>query len=537
MLHHYAIEGLHINQPFSVSDLPKELSVAFAVDQGLIGECRVTRASLDARRKPYIRQRLNLEIALQGRLDPLPPGWSEIAAFSLPEQLPSFRLAKRPPGRVVVVGAGPAGLFASLMLAEAGMSVCLLERGREVEPRMRDIGRLRSFGELQEESNICFGEGGAGTYTDGKLYTRIRHPWADAVLARMVQLGAPPEIAVQAHPHLGTDRLKALILNLRAHLQALGVEMRFASRCDGLLLRNGRAVGVVLATGEEIPAECVFLAVGHSARDTLSTLYGQGVAMEGKSFAIGVRVEHPQVLINEAQLGMRSRKPIWGAAEYRLSHEVAGRGVYSFCMCPGGLIVPAPTEAGHMVVNGMSNSNRSSAFANSGIVVQVHPEDLQRMGLGEGPLAGMALQRQIEAACFAATAQPYRAPACRIVEFLQKRGSGSLAPTHFRPGAEWAPVWQLLPPWIVEPLRTAMRAFDGKLRGFVSEEANLFSPESRTSSPLRLPRAENFCSINTPGLYPIGEGAGYAGGIVSAAVDGLRAAAALLSSLDLPHQA
>jgi uncharacterized FAD-dependent dehydrogenase len=435
-----------------------------------------------------------------------------------------------------VVGAGPAGLFASLLLAEAGMSVCLLERGKEVEPRMRDIGRLRSLGELLEESNICFGEGGAGTYTDGKLYTRIRHPWAEAVLARMIQLGAPQEIAVQAHPHLGTDRLKSLILNLRAHLQALGVEMRFASRCDGLLLRQGRAAGVVLASGEEIPADFVFLAVGHSARDTLSALHAQGVAMEAKSFAIGVRVEHPQILINEAQLAMRSRKPIWGAAEYRLSQEVAGRGVYSFCMCPGGLIVPAPTEAGHMVVNGMSNSNRSSAFANSGIVVQVHPEDLQAMGFGGGPLAGMALQRQIEAACFAATTEPYRAPACRIVDFLQKRGSGSLAPTHFRPGAEWAPVWQLLPPWIIESLRTAMRAFDGKLRGFISEEANLFAPESRTSSPLRLPRAENFCSISTPGLYPIGEGAGYAGGIVSAAVDGLRAAAALLASQAPSHQ-
>ncbi|MDX8383466.1 MAG: FAD-dependent oxidoreductase, partial [Ghiorsea sp.] len=433
---------------------------------------------------------------------------------------------------VIVVGAGPAGLFAALALVEAGKKVTLLERGKPVESRMRDIGRLRSRGELNPESNVCFGEGGAGTYTDGKLYTRIKHPFVRWVLAEFVRFGAKKDILIDAHPHLGTDRLVKIIKNMRHHLIDLGVDYRFEARVDALLLKNKEIVGVRTQQGD-IHAQHVVLAIGHSARDTFEHLQDLGVALEAKDFAVGVRSEHSQEWVNSCQFGAAATHPALGAAEFSLTHQVndnmlGKRGVFSFCMCPGGLILPSPTEPNKMAINGMSNAKRSSPLANSGIVVQVSPRDIAKHGLGEDALCGIRMQRELEEKTFKATSQAYAAPAMRVADFVANNATGKLAFTRFKPAIEPCDLNTILPPWLSKPLAEGLQAFDRKMKGFVSEDANLLAVESRTSSPIRILRDKNMQSVNIKGLYPAGEGAGYAGGIVSAAVDGLKAAAVIL---------
>lgn len=445
----------------------------------------------------------------------------------------------------IVVGAGPAGLFAALELAERGMRVTLLERGQPVEARMRDIGRLRSRGELNPESNICFGEGGAGTYTDGKLYTRIKSPLVHNVLHTFVRFGAAHDILIDAHPHLGTDKLVRIVRNMRGHLESLGVDYRFGARVDALLTAGGsehdrQVCGVRLADGSEIDGDCVMLATGHSARDTYEHLHTIGIRLEAKAFAVGVRAEHPQALIDRIQFGNKAGHPALGAAEYSITQQVADkhlgkRGVYSFCMCPGGLIVPSPTEEGGMAVNGMSNAKRSGEFANSGLVVQVTPEDIERHGIKpdgiEGhPLSGVAFQRQIERATYNMAGSQYAAPAMRLTDFVNRKPGGTLANCRFKPAAIPADLWELLPHWLASPLAEGIRGFDRRMRGYVSSEANLLASETRTSSPVRISRDDTMQSVSLAGLYPVGEGAGYAGGIVSAAVDGLKAAEKILAT-------
>jgi len=534
----YLVRNIAVGLGEAPETTRRKLAMALGITHEAIASFVMVRKSLDARQKRNIHFLCSFEIeTTQPLRQPLPEGVAASETSQLapprPAELP---LTSSPNGqRAIVIGAGPAGLFAALALAEAGWQVHLLERGKPVEARMRDIGRLRSRGELDPESNICFGEGGAGTYTDGKLYTRIKHPYLRWVLAEFVRFGARPDILVDAHPHLGTDKLVRIVRSMREHLLGLGVDYRFDCRVDDLLLADGRIRGVRIASGEEIQAGHVVLATGHSARDTYEKLEQLGIAIEAKAFAVGVRAEHPQGLIDRIQFGDAAGHPDLGAAEYAATHQVPDahlgqRGVYSFCMCPGGLIVPSPTEPGRMAVNGMSNAKRSGAFANSGVVVQVTPEDIGRHGIAAHPLAGVAFQREIEERTFAMAGNRYAAPAMKLTDFISRRATGSLAPTKFKPEAVPTDLWQLFPHWLASPLADGLRGFDRRLKGYVTEEANLLASETRTSSPVRITRDDSMQCLNVAGLYPVGEGAGYAGGIVSAAVDGLKAAAAIIGA-------
>jgi len=535
--HRYIVHDVDVGLDDTEEVIFGRLAARLGVSVSELVRPELVRRSLDARRRRDVHFVSSYEVSLVEALpEPLPQKVSRVGRSRLsparPESLPvgSPRAGSEP---VVVVGAGPAGLFAALALAEAGRRVVLLERGKPVERRMRDIGKLRMRAELDPESNICFGEGGAGTYTDGKLYTRIKHPFMRWVLACFVRFGAPESILVDAHPHLGTDMLVHIVRAMRERLLELGAEVRFETRVDDLVLHEGAVVGVRTREGDELRADAVILATGHSARDTYERLEALGVPLEPKPFAVGVRAEHPQALVNEIQLGAAAGHPKLGAADYALSAQLPDefmgkRGVYSFCMCPGGLIVPSPTEPGGMAVNGMSNAKRGGRFANSGVVVQVSPEDLHRNGYAAGPLVGVAFQRALERASFHAAGDRYYAPAMRVTDFLEREATGKLAPTRFRPGAVPADLWQLLPDFVAEALAQGLVGFQSKMHGYITKEANLFGTETRTSSPLRVLREKDMQCTGFRQLYPVGEGAGYAGGIVSAAVDGLKAAAAIL---------
>ena len=526
---------VHDNEEDMIRLIARELGV----ETSDVRDVRVVKESIDARKKPVMLNR-NVEFTLNKMPQSLPNRVVVIerSAFDIAD--PTFFETKirQPEAPVVVVGAGPAGMFAALALAESGVKTVLLERGKPVDTRMRDIGQLRSHGTLDPESNICFGEGGAGAYTDGKLYTRIKdRAMVRWVYRKFVDFEAPEDILVQAHPHLGTDKLVRIVKRMREYLIERGVEVRFETKVTRVLVKEGAVCGLEVNDGEVIPAKHVILGIGHSARDTLAQLHKDGIALEAKDFAVGVRVEHPQEMINRNQFGKAERDPVLGAAAYSLSYKAADdlldhRGVYSFCMCPGGFIVPSPTEPDHMAINGMSNANRSTPFANSGVVAQVTVDDLLRRGYQESPLIGISFQRDLEARVFKYTEKAYAAPAMRICDFIARKPTGKLAATNFRPVAEAADLWEVLPEWIAEPLAAGLEHFNRKIRGYTSSEANMLAVESRTSSPIRVLRdTKTLESVSAAGLYPVGEGAGYAGGIVSAAVDGARAAGAVVELL------
>ncbi|MDQ6992193.1 MAG: NAD(P)/FAD-dependent oxidoreductase [Mariprofundus sp.] len=531
----YCISNIAIELHNSDSETSTVIASLLQLPLSAIKSATCVRRALDARKKSHIHYVCSYEVLLTQALDPLPANCREISQSSLTPICPDiFTHKQNHQTHVIVIGAGPAGLFAALGLAEAGLAVTLLERGKPVETRMRDIGRLRSRGELNVESNICFGEGGAGTYTDGKLYTRIKHPYLRWVLHSFVRFGAKTDILVDAHPHLGTDKLVRIVRNMRQQLLNLGVDYRFETRVDALLLDSGKVRGVRIANGEEINADHIILATGHSARDTFAWLQKSAIRMEAKPFAVGLRAEHPQALINAIQFGEHAQHKYLGAAEYSLTHQhtdpyMGKRGIYSFCMCPGGLILPSPTEVGHMAVNGMSNGKRAGLWANSGVVAQITPEDIARHGIKESPLMGIEFQRELEVATFKAANHQYAAPAMKLNDFISGKASGTLASSRFKPEVIPADLHDLLPHWVAKPLADGLRGFDRKMRGYMTDEANLFGSETRTSSPVRIERNQLMQSVNTEGLYPVGEGAGYAGGIVSAAVDGLKAAAAIIA--------
>ena len=435
-------------------------------------------------------------------------------------------LAERP----IVVGFGPCGIFAALVLAQMGFRPIVLERGKAVRERTQDTWGLWRKKVLNPESNVQFGEGGAGTFSDGKLYSQIKDPkhLGRKVLIEFVKAGAPEEILYVSKPHIGTFRLVGMVETMRHEIEALGGEIRFQQRVTDLLIEdgpNGKNIrGVILASGETLASNHVILALGHSARDTFEMLHARGVYMEAKPFSIGFRIEHPQSLIDKARLGPNAGNPLLGAADYKLVHHAKnGRSVYSFCMCPGGTVVAATSESGRVVTNGMSQYSRNERNANAGIVVGITPEDYPG-----GPLAGIELQRKLESRAFELGGGGYEAPGQLVGDFLAGKPSirlGVVEPS-YKPGVHLTDLASALPDYAIEAIREALPAFDQQIKGFAMKDAVLTGVETRTSSPLRITRGDDFQSLNVKGLYPAGEGAGYAGGILSAGVDGIKVAEA-----------
>ena len=429
--------------------------------------------------------------------------------------------------RPIVVGFGPCGIFAGLLLAQMGFKPIILERGTEVRKRTKDTWGLWRKNVLNPESNVQFGEGGAGTFSDGKLYSQIKDPQHHGrkVLHEFVKAGAPDEILYVSKPHIGTFRLTGVVENMRHQIEALGGEIRFQQRVTDVLIEDGQLTGVVLADGEQLNSRHVIMALGHSARDTFRMLNDRGVFMEAKPFSVGFRIEHPQSLIDSARLGKYAGHPKLGAADYKLVHHAKnGRSVYSFCMCPGGTVVAATSEPGRVVTNGMSQYSRNERNANSGIVVGITPEDYPG-----GPLAGIELQERLEAHAYVLGGSNYEAPAQLVGDFIAGKPStalGSVEPS-YKPGVSLGDLALALPDFAIEAIREALPAFEKQIKGFSMHDAILTGIETRTSSPLRMTRDASMQSLNVKGLFPAGEGAGYAGGILSAGVDGIRIAEAV----------
>lgn len=439
--------------------------------------------------------------------------------------------------RPVVIGFGPCGIFAALTLAQMGLKPIVLERGKPVRERTQDTWGLWRKKILNPESNVQFGEGGAGTFSDGKLWSQVKDPkfHGRKVLQEFVKAGAPEEILYVSKPHIGTFRLVGVVEKMRKEIIELGGEVRFGQKVTGFEISNHVLQGIHLESGDFLEADHVVLALGHSARDTFATLHDAGVYMEAKPFSVGFRIEHPQSLIDRTRLGPHAGNPLIGAADYKLVHHAKnGRSVYSFCMCPGGTVVAATSESNRVVTNGMSQYSRNERNANAGIVVGITPDDFPG-----GPLAGIEFQRQIESKAFTLGGSNYEAPGQLVGDFLQGKTStefGSVIPS-YKPGVHLTDLAESLPAYAIEAIREAIPAFEKKIKGFSMRDAVLTGVETRTSSPLQIKRGPNYQSINTQGLYPAGEGAGYAGGIMSAGIDGIKVAEAIaLDLLATQHQ-
>lgn len=492
--------------------LSSVLSRKFKVRPEQIKGIEVSRRSIDARRE-NIRVNLKLEVYI----DENPPGVKR-SVFNYQD------VSKADP--IIVIGAGPAGLFSALRLIELGMKPVIFERGKTVSERKRDIAAIHRDHIVNPDSNYGFGEGGAGTFSDGKLFTRSKKRGdVRKILEVFHSHGAQDDILIDAHPHIGTNVLPGVVTHIRESILNAGGEIHFHSRVTDFIIKENRIKGVELQNGERQFAKAVILATGHSARDIYDIFRIRDISVEPKAFAMGVRVEHPQILIDRMQYHGKERGAYLPPATYSFAEQVEGRGMYSFCMCPGGVIVPAATSPGEMVVNGMSPSKRGGNFANSGMVVEVRLDDIPPAYSSFGKFAGLRFQQDIEKLCFREAGEKQFAPAQRLTDFLNGKLSSRLPDSSYRPGIITSPMHEWLPAFISEGLRSGFKRIGKKTIGFISEEAVIMGVESRTSSPLRIPRDENtFEHIHVSGLFPCGEGAGYAGGIVSSAIDGERCA-------------
>lgn len=527
------INNIKANLDVDAAGLKEIVSMKTGLEPERIKSLKIAKKSVDARNKSNVQFVYALDMEVFGDEDYIASilAWKDIVQIKETASL-SFAPKTFAGGlRPVVAGTGPAGMFAGLALAEAGLRPILLERGKAVSERRKDVEFFWQTGHLNPESNVQFGEGGAGTFSDGKLMTGIKK---DAFTARVLQelaaAGAPEEILYLAKPHIGTDKLAVVVRRIREKIVSLGGEYRFENRLEDLIVRDGKLTGLKIAAPDgkiyEQPTDRLILAVGHSARDTFEMLHKNGVYIEQKPFSVGVRIEHVQKSVDAAQYGRFAGHPALGAADYKLAaHFDNGRSAYTFCMCPGGMVVAAASEPGRVVTNGMSEFARDGKNANAALLVGVEPRDFG----SAHPLAGMYFQRRLEEAAFRAGGGDYRAPAQLVGDFLKKQVStavGNVNPS-YRPGVRFADLSAVLPDFVTETMRRAIVEMDGKLRGFAAADAVLTGVETRSSSPIRIMRDEHF-EANIKGLYPCGEGAGYAGGIVSSAVDGLKTCLAVI---------
>lgn len=489
------------------------IGIRIGVSANQISGIELIRRSIDARKRPPVYQ-LQFKVWVDEKPES-EPSWD----------FPMQNVSNAAP--VIIVGFGPGGMFAALRLIELGMKPIVIERGKDVRARRRDLAAINKEGVVNPDSNYCFGEGGAGTFSDGKLYTRSKKRGdTRRILEILVKHGATRDILIDAHPHIGTNKLPQIISSIRETIVAHGGEVHFEQRVEDIVVENGQVQGVKLQGGESVEATSVILATGHSARDIFQLLARKGIEIHAKPYALGVRVEHPQSLIDSLQYHCDIRPDGLPAAYYALNTQAYARGVYSFCMCPGGIICPASTANDELVVNGWSPSKRDSPFANSGMVVEVTPEDWKQFG-ASNPLSAMEFQGMVEKACFTAGGGKQVAPAQRLQDFVNGKASSTLPDCSYLPGLNAAKLEEVLPKEIVIRLKEGFREFGRKMRGYLTNEAVVVATESRTSSPVRIPRAEDtLMHPQVRGLFPCGEGAGYAGGIMSAAMDGERCAEA-----------
>ncbi len=522
------IREISLPPEHSVAQLSFEAAQALRISVSKIRKLSIVRRSVDARKKPDVKIVYTVDVAVDGNeIKILKQSGCKRAAIAGDKYYKVPKTTKVPENRPIVVGFGPAGMFAALVLAFAGLRPLVLERGDDAQTRHEKVQKFWKTGELDPKSNVQFGEGGAGTFSDGKLNTGVNNPRIGWILEQFVKAGARENILFDAKPHVGTDVLLTVVQNLRQRIISLGGEVRFNAQVTGVQQENGALTGLVINDNETIPCDNAIFSIGHSARDTFQYLQKIGLPLEAKPFAMGVRIEHPQQVIDESQYGCHN--PVLPPADYKLVKHLADETVYTFCMCPGGYVVAAASEDGGVVTNGMSYADRDGENANAALLVTLNPKDFP----SDDPLAGMYWQQKIEQKAFVAGGGNYSAPAQTVGDFLQGKpstGAGAVKPT-YKPGVKWCDLHDVLPEKITGALKEALPQLDGNLKGFAAPDSVLTAPETRSSSPVRIVRDESRQSTGLRGLYPAGEGAGYAGGIMSAAIDGMVSAEALIESL------